>query len=326
MSIIFRKYERKAMEFIIYIFPIIVLVYLIYIISKYSGTEPYNKIYNEYYRDKNFTEYSPVVWGYILNKKFKTETIISTILLYVKKGYISMNKIGNDYEFKIIKTITEIDELDIWTISLFFKKKIAIGTIQHLSNFNRYIWIEKSFGESKQFQNDANSIIKKYLSKIQAINYVDEKVNQKNIVFSYIICIMTLIFSVILSSNLATAIGLAVFFMVGYTLLIVVIEKSELTLLTHGMVFFAAYFGIGEFNINSLILLVTSLLTFLLIYTDNKMLRIKGNNGEVIEKALGLKRYIKDFSNMKKYNLDSINIWDEYYIYSIALGINKVVS
>lgn len=276
------------MEFLIYIFPMIVILYIIHIISKYSGTEQYEKVYMEYYRDKNFTEYSPIVWSYIVDKKFKKQSIIATVLLYVQKGYISITKKNNDYEFKIIKTIKDVNELDMWAIGLFFIDKTHIGSIQYLSDFNRYMWIEKTFGEFRKFQKKADDTIKKYLNKEKIINYVDEKVNKDNIIFSYVIIIITLIFTAILSTNVINTILMSIFFLVGYSLLIVVIENSNLTLLTHGTVFFAAYFGMGVINKYSFILLITALLTFLLIYIDNKILRVKGTNGEVIEKALGL--------------------------------------
>ncbi len=313
------------MENLIYILPIIVIIYIVYIIVKYTGIEKYEKTHIEYYRDRNFTELPPLAWSYIIDKKFKKESIIATILLYVKKGHIMMTKKNKEYEFKIVKSIDEINELDLWAINLFFRGKTRLKNRQYLSNFNRYIWIEKTFGKFKQFQNKSSDVIKEYLSKTDVIDYVDEKLNKNNIIFSYIVIIITLFISTMYSAEFGTSLILSIFFMVGYSLLIVMIEKSQLVLLAHGTIFFGVYFGIGGWNIYSLFLIITSLLTLILIYIDDKLLRVQGKNGEVIEKALGLKRYIRDFSNIKKYSLEHVHIWDEYYIYSIALGINKVV-
>ena len=311
------------MEFIIYLFPILVILNIIYNITKYSGIEPYEKKHIEYYRDKNFTEYSPIIWGYILNKKFKKETVISTVLLYVKKGYITMTKMDSEYEFRIKEDLKEIDEIDLWAIGLFFINGTTIGKIQYLSNFNRYMWIKTKFGLVKDFKKETDTFIKEYLSMKKIINYIDKKRNINNIIFSCVITMITLIFSIMVSANIIAAISMSVFFIIGYSTLILVIEKSKLELLAHGTIFFGSYFCMGMFNKYSLLLIVTALLTFVLIYIDDKILRVEGKNGEVIEKALGLKRYITDFSNIDKYNLESISVWDEYYIYSIALGINK---
>lgn len=313
------------MEFVIYFCPVIVVAYIIYTLIRYSGTERYEKNHNEYYRDKNFTEYSPIVWSYIINRKFKKESVISTILMYVKKGYITMTKVEDDYEFKIIKPLDEIDELDLWTVGIFYKNRTGKGSIQYLSNFNRYIWIEKTFGAFNQFQNDMDCTIKAYLSKSKIINYVNKKTNKANIIFSFIIVLITFIISIILSNNLVNDIGYGIFFMIGYSLLVSVIEKSDSTRVAHGAIFFAVYFGVGGVNIYKIALLITAFLTFILIYIDDKIIIVKGQNGQVVDKALGLKRYIQDFSNIKNYKLESMQLWDEYYIYSIALGINKVV-
>lgn len=314
------------MENLIYIIPVIVIIYIVYIIVKYNGIEPYEKTHMEYYRDKNFTELSPIVWSYIIRKRFKKRTVIANVLLYVKKGYISMTKKNEDYEFKIVKSIAEINKLDLWAMVLFFRNKTSLGTVQYLSNFNRYMWIEKNFGSYSHFQKEADGIIKASLSENKIINYVDEKINKRNIIFSYFSVIVILIMSATLSANITDAIGFVILFLVGYSILVQVVEKSNYMLLAHGAIFFSAYFGMGTWNVYSLALIVTSILTFILIYMDDKFLRVKGKNGEVIEKALGLKRYIRDFSNIKEYGLEYLNLWDEYYIYSIALGMNKIIT
>lgn len=313
------------MEYLIYICPVILIFYIIYIFTKYDGTEAYEKVHIEYYRDKDFTEYSPLVWSYIINRKFKKDTIIATILMYVKKGYISMTKKDDDYEFKLLKPLDDVNPLDKWGIKMFFKDRINIGNIQYLNNFNRYFWIEKTFGKFNEFQKDADSVIRAFLKQDNIIDYANEKMNKKNIIISYIAIIFSLICVMFSSSDIINYFGLSIFFITGYSLLVRIIENSEFTLLTHGVIFFASYFAIGNDNKYNMVLFITAMLTFLLIYVDNNIIRVKGKNGEVVEKALGLKRYIKDFSNIKEYSLEYLNLWDEYYIYSIALGMNKVI-
>ena len=42
-------------------------------------------------------------------------------------------------------------------------------------------------------------------------------------------------------------------------------------------------------------------------------------------KLQGLKRYIKDFSNLKDKDKEHLQLWDDYLIYSVMFGLNKQI-
>ena len=80
------------------------IIYIIYLIVKYSGTE--KSEYNlQYFRNKEHIKYPALIVGYLDNKTIKVEHFIATVLDFVCKKYIDVTKSrdGSDYIFTIKK-------------------------------------------------------------------------------------------------------------------------------------------------------------------------------------------------------------------------------
>ena len=60
--------------------------------------------------------------------------------------------------------------------------------------------------------------------------------------------------------------------------------------------------------------MVSFFVTFMHVFTE------KGK--DAYEKAIGLKKYLKEYSLMRERNIKEIELWDEYIVYSAAFGIS----
>ena len=92
--------------FLIYFIIILLILYFIYLIIRFSGTA--KSEYNlQYFRDNEYIKYPVIIVGYLQHRKIKTEHFIATALDFVQKGYIKLEKSENeqDYLFTIIKEI-----------------------------------------------------------------------------------------------------------------------------------------------------------------------------------------------------------------------------
>lgn len=56
----------------------------------------------------------------------------------------------------------------------------------------------------------------------------------------------------------------------------------------------------------------------------NPYVRSKEGN-DINEKIEGLRKYIKDFSNLEQKTKEDITLWEDYLIYSIIFGINTQI-
>ena len=72
------------------------------------------------------------------------------------------------------------------------------------------------------------------------------------------------------------------------------------------------------------ILCFTLTLIAVIVLFDDMLQRKKTNISNAYEMVKGLKKYIKDYSNISEYNLTSFLLWDYYYVYAVALGIKKI--
>lgn len=68
--------------------------------------------------------------------------------------------------------------------------------------------------------------------------------------------------------------------------------------------------------------ILSIIVEFYLIMNSNKL----SEKGKKIKtQLLGLKMFLKDYSNMNKKDLNEINLWDEYIIYAVILNHNKKI-
>ena len=72
------------------------------------------------------------------------------------------------------------------------------------------------------------------------------------------------------------------------------------------------------------ILLPILVLMAIIIIFDDMIQRKKTNLANACEMIKGLKKYIIDYSNINKYDIYNIYLWDEYYVYAVALNIKHV--
>lgn len=87
----------------------------------------------------------------------------------------------------------------------------------------------------------------------------------------------------------------------------------------------ALFLCIAVLAIDVLSFVVINFLIFSLIMNKkNPYLRSKKGN-DINEKIEGLRKYIKDFSNLEQKTKEDITLWEDYLIYSIIFGINTQI-
>ena len=62
----------------------------------------------------------------------------------------------------------------------------------------------------------------------------------------------------------------------------------------------------------------------IMIMKSKRLLTKKGK--DIKRKLCGLKMYLNDFSAMKSKDLNEIDLWDEYIIYSVVINENKKIT
>ena len=111
------------------------IIYFVYLIIKYSGTE--KPKYNlQYYRDKEHIKYPAIIVGYLDNKTIKVEHFIATALDFVCKRYVEVKE-SSDYIFTIIKDI-KASNIELEALKIFFNSEyLEVGSRQSLNQFKK---------------------------------------------------------------------------------------------------------------------------------------------------------------------------------------------
>jgi len=306
------------MEYMIFI------VLCIYVCSLFFIYQFQLKEYRDttYYRESKFLEYSPIVWYYLLNKRVNKTAIIATLLYYVKQGYISMELISDnsnkDYEFKITRDVDSLPKSDYACLKAFFNKELKINLTKKLSDFNKMILCEKTFGDIKNVYQPIIDVLREQLSSQNKIKQISKRLNFINVV----ICVISIISINLL--KISSLIVIDIFIMLlGISFFNTFCKKdSKLIGITYGIIF--PLFCLSITGIYYFIpLILTYLACILLVYIDDLMFkRINSNNLE--SKAYGLKNYIKDFGKFEDKPLEQIAIWKEFYVYAVVFGVKKI--
>lgn len=77
-------------------------------------------------------------------------------------------------------------------------------------------------------------------------------------------------------------------------------------------------------KIDILVIFLTLIIMAIIILFDDMLQRKKTNLSNTYEMVKGLKRYILDYSNIDKYDIHTLYLWEEYYVYAVALNIKKI--
>ena len=139
--------------FILYGIILFLIIYFIYLILKYSGTE--KPEYNlQYFRDFENIKYPAIVVGYLNNKSVKEEHFIATALDFARQGYIKIEQSPDksDYIFTIVKRINATN-LEVKALKIFFNSNfLELGYNQSLNQFKTIMKTEKIFGNARKNQ------------------------------------------------------------------------------------------------------------------------------------------------------------------------------
>lgn len=312
------------------------IVYFIYLIVKYSGTE--KPEYNlQYFRDKEHIKYPAIIVGYLDNKTIKVEHFIATALDFVCKRYVEVRETedGTDYIFTIIKDI-KASNIEINALKIFFNSEyLEVGSKQSLNQFKKIMKNEKIFGKYGNIKKAFNSLIREYFDTKQEVKKITKNTNKKNILLCYVLFLITFFILIVNTEGLTNTINsiLPLLFFItiafGLFMIVVTVIKSSL----FGIFSWIPSIIITSFflNISSFICMIIGwlpvfilILMAIIILFDDMIQRKKTNLANACEMIKGLKKYIIDYSNIDEYNIYNIYLWDEYYVYAVALNIKQI--
>ncbi len=304
-----------------YVILVSLWIYIFILLFKYQFQHKVNKDLT-YYRESKFLEHSPIFWYYLLNKRLNNNTIIATILYYLIKGYISMEVISNnaskDYEFKIVKDLNSIPEEDSICLKVFFNTELEINTIKKLSDFNKMMLCEKTFGHIKDVYKSIINVIKEKLLNENKIKQISRRLNIINI----ILCVVVVILANLFRSTSSAILDIYVM-LVGISIFITFLKRNSwLAAILYGIIcpMIILYNTDYHYFISNLIIQLSCIF---LIYVDDLLFkRINSDNLE--SKASGLKKYITDFATFEDKPLEQIALWEEFYVYAVVFGVKKI--
>lgn len=322
--------------FLIYAIILLLIIYFIYLIIKYSGME--KPEYNlQYFRDKEHIKYPTIVVGYLDNKSVKDEHFTATVLDFVCKGFVKVEQSENktDYIFTIIKRI-EATALEAEALKIFFNTSfLEIGTSQSLNQFKKIMKNEKIFGNYGKIKRHFNNEIREYFDKKQDVKKITRSTNIKNILLCYFLFLI-ICYSLILEVEGFASVNRYIIPIIFLSTLAFSLFLGTLTFIKSSLLGSCSWSTsviATSFFLNTLFLIYTQLAlwVFLILVTmaiiilfDDMIQRKKTNIANAYEMIKGLKKYIIDYSNIDEYDIYNIYLWDEYYVYAVALDIKKI--
>jgi uncharacterized membrane protein len=275
-----------------------------------------------YYREAKFLEHSPIIWYYLLKKRLNKNALTATLLYYVKQGYISMEVISNngekDYEFKIVKDLDAIPQVDIICLKSFFNKTLNINITQKLSVFEKIILCEETFGSVSDIYKALIVAVKKQLVSDKKIKQISKNLNIINIfvsITSIILINLIEVSSYKIIGIFAMLMGLAIFSVFFR-------RDAKLAAISFGVIF--PVFSLSFIETYYLLpIILTYFACLFLVYVDDLLFK-RINSNDLESKAYGLKNYIKSFANFENKPLEQIAIWEEFYVYAVAFEVKKI--
>lgn len=317
--------------FLSYIIIILLIIYLVYLIIKYSGM--YKPEYNlQYFRDKEYIKYPIIVVAYLNNKSIKNEHFIATVLDFVCKGFIKVEQSKNktDYIFTIVRSI-KATNLEIEVLRIFFNSSfLEIGITQSLNQFKKIMKNEKIFGNFGKIKRHFNKEIREYFDKKQDVKQITTSTNIKNILLCYFL-FLVICYSLIFEFEGFARTNIYFFSTIAFSLFIVTIifiKSSLLGVFSWNTAILAISFFVNTlffiyFELTLWVFLILIIMAIIILF-DDMIQRKKTNIANAYEMIKGLKKYIIDYSNIDEYAIYNVYLWNEYYVYAVALGIKKI--
>lgn len=322
--------------FLNYAIILLLIIYFVYLMIKYSGME--KPEYNlQYFRDKEYIKYPTIVVGYLDSKSIKDEHFVATVLDFVCKGFVKVEQSKNktDYLFTIIKSIKETT-LETEALKIFFNSSLLeIGTRQTLNQFKRIMKNEKIFGNYGKIKRHFNTEIREYFDKKQDVKKITRSTNIKNILLCYFLFLIISYSSIVEFAGFTGTnrymIPMLFLNTLAFSLFIGTITFIKSSFLggcswsTSIIVtsFFLNTLFFIYFNLTLWIFFILVIMAIIILF-DDRIQRKKTNIANVCEMIKGLKKYIIDYSNIDEYDIYNIYLWDEYYVYAVALNIKKI--
>ena len=303
---------------------VIVLIGL-FLYFKFDKEYKVEKCY--YYREIPYN-LSPEILQTVFYGKIQKNAFFVTFLNLVKKGVYKITKTSNevgketqlisynenhssvleDYEKEVINSFTLGKNHSIDVLKL--KQKLKTSSYRYYKNYKTKLNSKKDglFGEKA-------------------------KPNKKVTTFLGIAMAILVIFMVFIAfkTDPEMSFGVLMFLLITTVAYTAAFKSISFNLFTVG--FFTVHCGM--FQIANIFLLkeagelamyIPYVLLFILLQYAFRIEKSSKEERQVLEQIKGLRRYIRDFSSLsEKEDIGQLTIWEDFFILSIALGLNKRV-
>lgn len=246
-----------------------------------------------YYREPPFS-YSPVIVSYLENLNLEIDKdIIAELLFLAQKGYLTFKK--DRYNKHILIRNYEIDTNGLLTSQTFILSKIVSGIT--LVNFIQVMHKYKVVLEHL-YEDDCHTlgylVNEEYLLKIDRVMPL------------FIILLVPVIFLVICA---------IAFFIIQSRLMYDILSSLIKFVGTFYLCAVTSYMPCAG---------IACIIQNLMRLFDNFILMRTKKAEEDYSKWLAFKDFLNDYTLVKNYDLDSLNVLEHYLTYSVALGVTKI--
>ena len=245
-----------------------------------------------YYREPPFS-YSPVIITYLENLKLEIDKdIFAEILFLHNNGYIEINKV-NKHQYILTKKQVESTKYD----ALLQSQKFILSSFNYGIDLKDFIILMYNYKDTleKLYEDDCYELgyLKKFKDFFEYPTYPTIPTSLiKFILISFVFFIILLFFTLLFAFDLCL-------------------------FLVKGFVFIVFQLVLNSFPSFALALLLNY------IFSQTFLKRTKSAEDDYA-KWLAFKAFLNDYTLIKNYTLDSVDIFEQYLTYSVALGVTKI--
>lgn len=274
----------------------------------------------------------PELLQYIYYGKIKSDSFYIAVLNLVKLGVYKLentvNKVGKEtqkiiYNFDHNANLKEYQKNIVNTINKFLEEKDGELSLDFIKLSSK---MERSNGSGfKKYKDELETEKESLVGK-------PVKIPKKIIGFATLImtCLIAIIMVVAIAMGTTDTIMPLLVMLIFLTVIYSFIFASAgaaipvlIFLIFHCGCFQGAIIGL-MISCGIGYLYIPYILMFILIQYLFRVKKFPKEERQIVEQIAGLRRYIKDYSLLKdKDSLEYIELWEDYFIMAIALGLNK---
>ena len=310
------------------LFSVVIVLVGLFLYFKFDKEYKVEKSY--YYRDIPYN-LSPEILQTVYYGKIQKNAFFITFLNLVKKGVYKITQIQNEVG-KETQLITYNADYDV--VLEDYEEQVKKQINSCFSSKNNSIDVLKL---KQKMKNASTRYYKDYKSKLNTKKdgLFGEKIkpSKKVTIFLIMVMVILILFMVFIAfkTEPEIAFGLLILLAITTTVYSVIFRTIPFNIST--LAFLVIH--CGAFQAANIAMLVSAgeglmyipyILLFVLLQYVARIQKSSKEERQVLEQIKGLRRYIRDYSSLaEKEDIGQLNLWEDYFILAIALGLNNRV-